>query len=124
MPTERRQIIFSLEEMADALRSSHRSKGRSLFSSDVVAVTVKDTQVLVMLKGAGDGGRDPEEQTVEPSVVLDALVRYCLESNIPLPKAGRKQVLVSKSGVALLVILSDPSFDWLPILQLNSNLAV
>ena len=39
--------------------------------------------------------------------VVDVLVRFCLEQNIPIPRMGAKSVCILRSGIALLITMGS-----------------
>lgn len=120
MPTEKRQIIFSLEEVRDALRAADRGNATRVFKGDLRALSLKDGAVLALIRARGGVEASEEAMAVEPAFLKSALVRACIEQNIPLPLRGHKSVLLGRDAVALLITMEDPTFDWQPLENLGS----
>ncbi len=109
MPTEKRQIIFSKDEVMQALRAYRLTHHDFLPSGDVIEFTLKPT--------AGGGGvhltvacnliYGETRQTINIEVadadVVELLIRCCLENNIPIPRMGQKSANAVDGMLALII---------------------
>lgn len=104
MPRERREIIFSLEEVESAVRSYARVTPRFLPVVEQIACSHDAAGRLTIAVRAAYGAT-VQEMKIEarPRDTAALLVRFCLENNIMLPRAGRKSVVAREDGLALLI---------------------
>ncbi|GEO43719.1 hypothetical protein SAE02_78670 [Skermanella aerolata] len=92
MPTETRQLIFSDEELIEALTSHNRMAADKLFIGRIVSCSVPPGETLtVRLTIRHETTKNDYDMTFGAEVIGAALIRYCLEVNIPLPRRARKQ---------------------------------
>ena len=92
MPTETRQLIFSDEELLDALTSHNRMAIDKLFIGRIVSCSVPPGEVLtVRLTIRHETTNNDYDMTFGADVIGAALIRYCLEINIPLPRRAQKR---------------------------------
>jgi hypothetical protein len=92
MPTETRQLIFSDEELMAALTSHNRMAVDKLFVGRIVGCSVLPEEALtVRLTIRHETTNNDSDMTFGADVIGAALIRYCLEINIPLPRRVQKQ---------------------------------
>lgn len=101
MPLELRQIIFLPDDLISALHSKNRMSQPKLFEGELVGCYAKPgPQVFATVKTADGNGTTADVQ-IANDVVLDALLRFCMENNILLPPQAKKTVVVHHDYVVL-----------------------
>jgi len=114
MPAELRQIIFRRDEVSAALSAGGAAKALALPPGDIAMVRIDgsaDGPVAVKIVPP-DGG---EAQTVRVSSdrLAGALVAWCRDTGIPVPKGARKSLLSMGDNVVLSLAI-DAREDALP----------
>lgn len=90
MPDEFRFLVFSPDEAVDALWSHARSVGRQLPPGRALgAEPLGETTVNGRLS-VDDGSGTPTIVPFDSADVLEALIAYCLDRGIPLPRVSEK----------------------------------
>jgi len=106
MPTEIRKIVFSPAELAEALDHFAKATHHAMPPGKIAACEIDSKNALsvaVTVHHMAEGST----HTVpfdNPSVAA-ALIRYCIERKIPVPKAATKSVEAEGPGVALILTL-------------------
>ncbi len=107
MPTEIRKLIFSRDELAEAI-ANHRnghdngSKHGDLPSGAIMFCRVhQDTQLRVTVKVLPDGETNIRTVQLEPEFVGAALMQYCIERKIPMPKGASKSLEAMGENIAM-----------------------
>jgi hypothetical protein len=103
MPTERRRIIFSDQEIVSAALSYCRSTGIPVPDADVEKIDIAmDGDCGLDLTFAVPSQELSDQVSLDADTLLNALVAYCRVSAIPLPKAASKR-LEAKEGALSMV---------------------
>lgn len=105
MPVELRKVLFSEDEVrAAVIDYCLRSKIR-LPEANIESVVVSENpESCVTLKYyETDNPNDVDDVKLSRDQVAAALIRYCGEQKVPLPRAGRKILQTGDDGVALLI---------------------
>ncbi len=100
MPYEVRDIVFSKEEVAAALCAHDRMCGEQEIQGAVADVRVEngdDVNVKLSVEGADES----QIVTVGGDKLLAALIRYCIENNIVIPRRSKKSVLPAADAARL-----------------------
>jgi hypothetical protein len=93
MPTERRRIIFSDNEVAAAVLSFCRATGVPVPDAKVERQSRNTENDFCLLLTFAVGSPDQiDELELDAETVLNALVSYCRMQSIPLPKAAAKRL--------------------------------
>jgi len=93
MPTERRRIIFSDDEVVSAALAFCRASGIPLPDADVERQShLPDCDCGLQLIFAVTSPEQIDEVELDGETVLNALVAYCRMHSIPLPKAAAKRL--------------------------------
>lgn len=104
MPAELRQIIFSRDEITQAV-ARHRGAGSAaadLPAGDILQVRIDhDPEAPVHLKVLPEDGTTARMVAVPAQVLGACLVRWCREQGIPIPLKGRKTLLAMGDNVVL-----------------------
>lgn len=105
MPVELRKVMFSEDELrAAVIDYCLRSKIRLPEANIERIVVGEDPESCVTLKYYDtDNPNDADDVKLSRDQVAAALIRYCGEQKVPLPRAGRKILQTSDEGVALLI---------------------
>ena len=97
MPLERREIVLIGNELVDAVHAFARAEPGVLPPGEITGATVhseaEPIAISIKLDGA-DSGAQGSRVYVPRDQCIPILVRYCTEHNIPLPRAGRKNVKI------------------------------
>lgn len=116
MPMELRKIFFSNEEVEVATRSYCITTGKPLPPADRMYATFKDDiEAMVSLHFCRLDRCDPIVVNLTCAEVREALVGFCKEVRIPLPRAGKKVLWPQSDGIALMITL-ESLCDW-PVLS-------
>ena len=104
MPVELRKILFAEEELKAAvidycLRSKIRLPETYIDSLDIT----EDAEACVILNYATDHTTDISDVKLSRDQVAAALIRYCGDNKIPLPRNARKILQPGDEGIALLI---------------------
>ena len=111
MPTERRYIVFSREELKIALNSFNRMSDGTVLRGVPIAVEMRAGEVFARVC-VKDGGASREEEISVPADILrEAMIRFCFENNIPLHRKAQKSVQIGKDSLAMLMVLGDLNED-------------
>ena len=103
MPTERRRIIFSDQEIVSAALSYCRSTGIAVPDAEVETMEIAlDGDCGLDLTFAVSSPELSDQVSMDPKTLLNALVAYCRVGAIPLPKAASKR-LEAKEGALSMV---------------------
>ena len=93
MPKEFRQIFFSHEELTHAVVAHNRIAEEKVLYGDLAACTLGEDLIIRAECQIRDGGTVRSLQvTLTEDFTREALIRYCLENNIPIPRSGSKQL--------------------------------
>lgn len=98
-------------ELTDAVASYMRMSPAKYPQGRIVAISPEQTQAGALIKveinPPNCGNQVVTAQITTPSII-EMLLRFCNENNIPIPRAGRKYTRVIAGAVALLIVI-DPS---------------
>jgi hypothetical protein len=93
MPTERRRIIFSDDEIVSAALAHCRASGIPVPDAGVEELSIEtDNDCGLLLTFAVTSPDQFDEVRLDADNVLAALVSYCRMQSIPLPKAAAKNL--------------------------------
>lgn len=107
MPSERRRILFTDDEIVEAVISHCRATGIAVPHADVESLEIdRDSDCALTLTFAVASPDQSDQIHVDSDTLLAALVSYCRLAAIPLPRAIRKH-LEPKDGCLSMVISTD-----------------
>ncbi len=112
MASELRHITLSDAEFTSSLHSFRRTHEDFLPSGEIVewaAGTDKTIDVTMIIKGGSSVNQ--MMFTVESQQIIDILVRFCMENNIPVPRAGDKKWSAVDGGITLSVALQGRELE-------------
>jgi hypothetical protein len=97
LPTEHRIIVFDKTELIEALGVYCAKAGRALPDDEVHEMTLADdSEVMISIK-------DPQNRTrieFTPHEVGVALIQFCIETRLPVPKWATKSLEVCGETVS------------------------
>jgi hypothetical protein len=101
MPTEIRRIVFSSDELRQALDAYLLGIGVALPVGYIQAAQF-DKAVSELWLSLYDGQRDEtHEATVSGAQAAASLIKFCIGKRIPLPKDATKSIAIVGDNVAL-----------------------
>lgn len=104
MPTELRKIVFTKDEVWKAVVSHCMHAEIHMPNAPLEDVKVpKNMEPAVKLVFAGDRPGTYKEVALGMPEVAAALIRYCREAKVPLPKHGKKILKSEGEGIAMMV---------------------
>lgn len=101
MSREVRMIIFSNEEMQTALSEGDTRPGESMPRGRIENIEVHDREVGVIIHYRPRAYADIKEWRVSHAQAAAALIRFCLNQGIPLPRAAKKTLFRDDRGIVL-----------------------
>lgn len=107
MPTEVRRITFKPSELAEALGA--QSKAPDIEVSEAVLSFVVgpegEQQLELTPRGSAKGSGGPLR--MDAREVGAALVRYCLDRGVPIPKQASRSLALNVGNVALFIHMNE-----------------
>lgn len=102
MPKEFRQIFFSQEELTEAVIAHNRIEEDKVLYGDLASCVLGEDLIIRVECRIRDGGtlRSLTVNLTE-DFTREALIRYCLENNIPIPRSGSKQLRLVEDEACL-----------------------
>lgn len=105
MPTEHRRIRFPPGELRTALRELRRRRPDLVPSGDVRPDGFVDTDEGLKLRLAPQGNGDGPAAVLKAEAVAAALILFCQNRDIPLPRRSDKRLEVEEEEVVLVLDL-------------------
>jgi hypothetical protein len=96
MPHEHRFIIFSPDEVVQALSSFRRNNADAIPPGRIVGCAPDGNGVTVTVEVGRVGGSERRPSPLTKDQLRDALVKFCIETNVKLPRAVEKRLNYSK----------------------------
>lgn len=104
MPSELRKIIFDKEEVRTAAVSYCLHAKVRMPQANIEDVIIdKDPNHMVTLKFSVNNPSDRSVIPLSSDQMGAAIIRYCKEQRIPLPKKGKKILRCEGDGLAMMV---------------------
>jgi hypothetical protein len=101
---ELRHISFSKDALVMAVKLYYAATKKALPSGVVEAceiVSVPDTHVEISIRDDASG--EIQKVPVPAETIGAAMINYCRKVNVPLPRDGKKSLLVSGDNLVLVV---------------------
>ena len=110
MPTETRQLMFTNDEVLAAMTSHNRIAAEKLFVGTIIqGHLTADPGVSLCLTIRHETTRNTYDLVFGLDAIEPALIRYCLELNIPLPRKADKTLSVADGNIAMNILLKPGS---------------
>ncbi len=104
MPNEFRQLIFSRDELAKALANYHGDAEDHVPSGNIVFCQImQNSDLRVMIKVLPDGETQVQSRELGVDVIARALMKYCLDNKIPMPRNSEKSIEAIGENIAMTV---------------------
>jgi hypothetical protein len=101
---ELRHISFSKDALVMAVKLYYAATKKSLPSGVVEGceiVATPDTQVEITIRD--DAAGQLQKVAISAEIIGAAMINYCRKVNVPLPRDGKKSLLVSGDNLVLVV---------------------
>ena len=101
---ELRHISFSKDALVMAVKLYYAATKKSLPSGVVEGceiVAAPDTQLEITIRD--DAGGQLQKVPISAEIIGAAMINYCRKVNVPLPRDGKKSLLVSGDNLVLVV---------------------
>jgi hypothetical protein len=112
MPLEKRQLVLSDEELLHALSAYRNMSAAFLPQGEILRVSVAaepgsgpgdGAVVIVGIRMCYGSGQQEIDVPLRGTDILSLLVRFCLENNVPIPRAGTKAAGAIDGKLALMI---------------------
>ena len=105
MPTEIRRLVFSNDELVEALRAYSESSNEKIPEGKVRTCTVvDDRKTAVTLEIENRFTQEVYQVNLRHEFVGAALLGFCFDSGIPVPRDSEKSLQVSGDNIALTIV--------------------
>jgi hypothetical protein len=109
MAAELRHIIFSKQEVIEAVQGYMRRSGERIPHGVVTRITVKtDEQIGILFQVTEDVNDKVHNYYVDQDKLAASLILYCKTNRIPLPYKSEKKLQMFGSNVSMLVAKNIP----------------
>ena len=108
MPAEKRTICFTNDEVADALERFARATKHPMPQGKITACKIESGGALfatLTIQHMAEGST--QTARFDKNSIAAALIRYCIEKKIPVPKSAEKFVEAQNSGVTLIMNIGE-----------------
>ena len=108
MPTEMRKIVFSEEEIVKAVLTQNRHSVKKLPAGDIIQVTAKNTsEPLLELDIFDPTSEATKTIKLDTSYLAAAMLRFCIDHNIPVLRIADKSVQILGGSIALNISINE-----------------
>ena len=102
MPTETRRLVFSSDELVEALNAHRKLANGKMPEGKIVFCRVGETSDFrVSVKILPPGRSEVQTFHLDGDYVGAALIGYCAQCKIPLPRGAEKNLQACGNNVAL-----------------------
>jgi len=101
---EVRRLVLPVETIVDAVLQFDRDRSGELVGATLVAAAVEpglEGGLSLSLRLAGQA--DPVERRFALPMIAAAIINYCYQSRIPLPRSGAKKLEIVPEGFAFTI---------------------
>lgn len=110
---ETRRLILPLEAVVEAVLHFDRDSGGKLFHGTIVEATIEATPALSLaLTMQPSKSKDLEYRKFNLAAIAAAIIHYCRQSKIPLPRGGQKTLEVVPEGLAFCIHTTSKMTTW------------
>ena len=110
MPTEIRKVVFSEEEIVKAILSQNHHSRRKLPPGDIVKIKANGgSEPNLELTVFDPEAEKPKTINLGAPYLAAAMLRFCFENKIPIPRHADKSVEILGSSVALSISINANS---------------
>lgn len=101
MANELRKILFSVAEVGAVLRSYAARTGKKMPSQSASSMQEESGGRIVVTFGSNEGAR----VAMPVKEMIAALLVFCHENDIPVPRGGKKALKLSEGSLHLMIKL-------------------
>jgi hypothetical protein len=105
VPRELRKVIFSRNELQAALVSHLLHAGRWIPNRPIDRLDIGAGPAAVTIVFQPDDSTEAQEWPLSQEEVAAALIRYCGQFSIPLPRAAKKRLQMDNNNLVLVFSL-------------------
>jgi hypothetical protein len=110
MPTELRQLIFSRDELAAAIANYNGNASQDVPAGRIMFCKVmQNSGIFVTVKIVPDGETEVQTVHLDKNTVGAALMKYCLDNKIPMPKKASKSLQALGENIAMSLCIDSIS---------------
>lgn len=110
MPTELRRLIFSREELVKAISNFREVSGNGIPAGNIVYCQImRNSDLSVSVKFLPEGESQFQSEQLGVDIIGPALMKYCLDHKIPLPRNSEKAIEVIGENIAMTVSIARPT---------------
>ena len=107
MPTEIRKIIFAEDEIVRAILTQNHNSTKKLPPGDIVEVKANSSpEPSLELTIFDPTAEDPKTINLRAPYLAAAMLRFCFDNKIPIPRIADKSVEVLGSSLALSISIN------------------
>lgn len=107
MLKEYRKIEFSENDLLEAIACHDEATSQRLGDAELIGVEVSGNEITEITAIVDHSENDETGSIPLPvSFVTAAMIRYCIDEGIPIPKRGKKDIEVSKGTFSLVMRLT------------------
>ncbi|MFQ5954006.1 MAG: hypothetical protein ACE5JZ_02970 [Kiloniellales bacterium] len=108
MPTELRRLIFARDELAKAIANYHGVAKDCMPDGHIVfCKVVQDSELHVTVKILPEGESNIQTLRMGVDVIGPALMKHCLDNNIPIPRNAEKSIEVIGENIAMTISINN-----------------
>lgn len=117
MPTfpihETRRLLLPLEAVVEAVLQFDRDSGGTLAHGTIVDATIEsDPTPSLALTMQAARSRSIEHRSFNLAAIAAAIIHYCRQARIPLPRGGKKALEVVPEGLVFCIETSIDMRTW------------
>lgn len=113
MPTELRTLVFSNEELRQAVLHFHKNSVEILPSQRISTCEIhKDAGISLHLMVYDEAQNKNTPVVLETPMVAAILLKYCFKERIPVPKKSDKSLQVIGDNLALRIAVNAQTSSW------------
>ena len=102
MPAEYRQVLFSNNELIQALNGYNQVAQTKLPHGVIISCTpVAEDKVAVRLQLVDQASGETQVASLSPELVAAALLHYCFKHRIPMPQSAAKAIETHGDEISL-----------------------
>lgn len=118
MPSEIRLIVFSDEELRDAITAFDAASNKPMLRGRVTACHVrKNPQVYAVVEVETAGGDEIDSVDITGAYLAAALISFCKTARVPLPRHASKELDVLADRLVLRLTVGTPGDEILTTLR-------
>ncbi len=118
MPSELRKITFTQDEVQEAVISHCLHTDIHIPDANIDEMTLHDdAEAAAVLNFTVSNPADPNRVKLDRDNLAAALIRFCIDHDIPLPRIGQKMLTFKDGEVSLMINIhtilkkKDPSLN-------------